>query len=210
MKMMDVSTCFGGRNKGVQYRFGKHPIEVAGTITIELFGELAAAFALVTPRLLRAVRLVNILPDAHFTDRESGHAHGRTFCVRTLFSRKTVWHEAGHCLTSDLNDHSFITEWRKVAGDIYGTKCKKDFFGTAWREGGDGPRHGCIEAYGATNEDEDIATMTAAVYGRFWEWTRRSRIDVRDRRYPAKLELLYIMDFIPEELYLLARKKYGW
>lgn len=119
------------------------------------------------------------------------HSHGGCVCCRaTGVDEGTIIHETGHALKRLISIEQKI-RWRRIASsNAYGENRY-----TAFQQF---PLNGIMSAYGATNEDEDLAEWVEAVYNAtdFGYAIPFYLANKNDPRYKAKLDFLLDNKFI--------------
>lgn len=148
----------------------------------------------------KSVRIINVLDWLesyyHFEGKPNliGDCHfDGEICFNEMYlDYYVVWHEVAHAYNYTLPG-AFKNEWLKTAGDVYAAYPENEKF----------PQKGLLTWYGGTDWMEDVAEWIAEIYyyiaGASDHYLRK--IDVSDRRYLRKLDLLLKWGFISKEDY---------
>ena len=190
------------------YHFDKSDILIRGNPNEFQIAEIAIAFQNMNPNVSSSLKVISFREEELFNGIEHEAAHvgcGKgVFCApaRSFTDHSVIEHETAHLYAFSLGKN-FIQEWELIAGEVYGKYTKKDLqHFIIWTEGyEDGPRYGCMNAYGSTNVDEDIATFYEDICDLLASKNERDFIllknaNSQDKRYEQKIALLYQYRFI--------------
>jgi len=200
------------------YHFDKSDIYIRGNPNEFQIAEIAIAFQNMNSNVSNAIKIISFREEEHFNSIEHEAAHvgcGKgVFCApATGFTdHSVIEHETAHLYSFSLGKN-FIQAWELIAGEIYGKYTKKDSqHFIIWAEGDEyGPRHGCMNAYGSTNVDEDIAIFYEDICDLLSSKNERDFIllknaNSQDKRYEQKIALLYQYGFISNQEYRKIKK----
>lgn len=147
----------------------------------------------------------------------AAHAHSELgiICLPLDYTKSLVFHEAAHVRHAYVDFLSdFSDEWREVALIGYGSLADITNEDVSWKDGTDGPRHGCLTAYGSTTINEDVAVFVSVLgyeetptqikgfltYGEDIEDFVRIYpfyfCDKNNQKYQKKLDLLHKYNFL--------------
>lgn len=180
---------------------------VRGPVSQEQVRELDRILKKLNDPIPASIKSIAVVPDQqHFGGGVIAHCKPTgeiCFLPKYINDPTTVWHEAAHAYHFSLEcrdrnpDCKFGSQWREIAGDVYGRSGQKPRFY---------PGNGLLDDYSSTDYFEDVATFTADVYcfvaGRFsmLRQLKSSGEFRKDPRYIKKLKLLANYGFISQKL----------
>ncbi|MDO8467072.1 MAG: hypothetical protein Q7S83_02940 [bacterium] len=188
----------------------RHGFTVRGDVTQEVVDKLDRILDDMEPDPVSAIHSVEVTKDhskcedcsAYCTP--SGHI---LFLDYSVNAADTVFHEVAHAhhfargCRSHVCSCGFCSEWRRIAGDVYGKG--KDY---RYGKPDDYPGYGMVSYYSSKSYWEDVAEMTSDAYcyktGRDSALRRlkaAGELD-EDPRYGKKLKLLAKYGFISQKL----------
>ncbi len=126
-------------------------------------------FDILTGGLEQHIKKIYIIRKQDFYHEKkwmAAHAHSYLgiICLPLNYTKELLFHEAAHVRHAYLDFLTdFSEEWNGVASITYGSLADVGEENILWKDGTEGPRHGCLTAYGSTTVMEDVAVFVGVL-----------------------------------------------
>ncbi|MEK7590165.1 MAG: putative zinc-binding metallopeptidase [Patescibacteria group bacterium] len=174
-----------------------HGFKLYGSFTWQEASDLDKLVSVLPQAVIKSIEFIAKIDDLGHFNGDAGHcAEIGRICIKNEYINNCniVWHEIAHAYTHSIIYTSvFEEEWKEVAGDdVYSGQKSSNY---------KYPQDGLATDYGRTNWMEDSAEFVTefykAVNNKPSQFNNLEKTEWnRDKRYKAKLDLLYKYGFI--------------